>query len=127
MRDEARRQIGLRLRLGAGVFSIPLFRVDQLAGYATLEGEPDEYFLGWLTLHGEKIPVFDLNRVVCDEAAPVQFGTRIIVVAVPKIGRIGLLAAGVTDTVEPGVAEELKLDLYLPMLCTMIPPLPVVA
>lgn len=115
-------RIALRLMLGGTVFLLPLHRVRQLAGYATLEGEPDEYFLGWLTLHGDKVPVFDLNRVVCDEPAPVQVGTRIIVVETPKAGRIGLLAAGVTDTVEPDAAEALNLDLYLPMLCSMIPP-----
>jgi len=122
--------VSLQLMLGSERYAIPLGRVHRLAGYATLAGEPEEYFLGWLTLHGEKVPVFDLNRVVCDEAAPEQFGTRIIVVGAGKDSptrHIGLLAAGVTDTVVTGEVETLNLEIYLPMLYTMIPPMPVEA
>jgi chemotaxis signal transduction protein len=119
--------VALRLMLGSVLYAIPLARVHQLAGYATLAGEPEEYFLGWLTLHGEKIPVFDLSRVVCDEPAPEQFGTRIIVVRAGKdspVRLVGLLAAGVTDTVPAGEVEGLNLEMYLPMLYAMIPAVP---
>jgi chemotaxis signal transduction protein len=120
----AQGRVALRLVLSSGPCAIPLGRVHHLVGYATLKGEPEEYFLGWLTLHGEQVPVFDLNRVACEEPAPEQFGTRIIVVAGGKDSPtryIGLLAAGVTDTVQPGEVETLNLEMYLPMLCTMIP------
>jgi chemotaxis signal transduction protein len=120
----AQERLALRLNLSSGPCAIPLGRVHQLVGYATLSGESDDYFLGWLKLHGEQVPVFDLNRVACEEAAPVQFGTRIIVVSAGKDSparHIGLLAAGVTDTVAPGEVETLNLDLYLPMLYSLIP------
>ena len=136
-------RVGLHLRLGlrlqTGLHSIPLERVDHLAGYATLTGQADDYFLGWLTFHGREVPVFDLNRVVCEAPTPEQFGSRIILVrtAGGADGRqIGLLAGGVTDTLSassPGsiadaaAAEEaqaLDLDMYLPMLAMLIPPAP---
>lgn len=115
--------VGLRLTLGCEAYAIPLQQVVELVGYATLEGQPEEYFAGWLMLHGTKIPVFDLSRVVCDLPAPEHFGTRILVVRTKGSGLIGLLAAGVVDTVEPGAVETLRLDQYLPMLETMIPAL----
>jgi chemotaxis signal transduction protein len=129
--DQSRIQtrLALRLRLDSGLFSIPLYRVHHLAGFATLSGEPEDYFLGWLTFHGDLVPVFDLNRIVCDAATPPNFGSRIILVAAPPSAPtpyLGLLAAGVTDTVAPGEpeVETLDLDSYLPMLYTLIPPVP---
>jgi chemotaxis signal transduction protein len=131
-------RLALRLRLDDGLHSIPLHRVHQLVGYATLTGEPEDYFLGWLILHGNPVPVFDLNRVVCDQPTPENFGSRIVVLeAAPNSPTryLGLLAAGVTDTVAPGTLlepaehqpEPLNLDLYLPMLYTLVPPLPAIA
>jgi len=118
-------RLGLRVLLGSGPAAIPLGRIHQLVGFATLTGQPDDYFLGWLTLHGEQVPVFDLNRVVCDEPTPDQFGSRIIVLKTPAgspTRLLGLLAAGVTDTVAIGEVEPLNLDLYLAMLYSLIPP-----
>src|SRR5208283_2153385 len=95
----------LRFALASGAWSIPLSRLHHLAGYAALSGEPEDYFLGWLGMRGEQVPVFDLNLVVCDQPTPQHFGSRIMVL---NAGRdaptpyIGLLAAGVTDTVAPG-------------------------
>jgi chemotaxis signal transduction protein len=126
--------LALRVELAGGLFSIPLQSVHHLAAYATLTpdpaGETNEYFLGWLMLRGDWVPVFDLNRIVCDQPAPERFGTRIIVLPTargaaptPYIG----LAAGVTDTLSPEqskTVEPLNLDSYLPMLYTMIRPGP---
>jgi chemotaxis signal transduction protein len=125
-RDAIRRGLALRFALSSGTWSIPLHRLDHLAGYATLTGEPEDYFLGWLTMRGEQVPVFDLNLVVCDQPTPQHFGSRIMVLnAAPGSAarHIGLLAAGVTDTVSPGEepVETLDLDSYLPMLYTLIP------
>jgi hypothetical protein len=100
-----------------------------VAGFASLAGEPEEYFLGWLRFQGKWAPVFDLNLVVCESPTPEELGSRIMLVdAEPgaPVPHIGLLAAGVTDTAapdEPGVTL-LDLDLYLQMLSTFIPPLP---
>jgi chemotaxis signal transduction protein len=121
--------VALRFDLASGPASIPLSRLHHLAGYATLTGEPEDYFLGWLTLRGEWVPVFDLNRVVCDQATPIHFGSRIMVVAAgpeSPTPYIGLLAAGVTDTVSSASAsvEPQNLDGYLPMLYSMIPSSP---
>ena len=127
MTAEPERHISLRIRLGAGWYAIALDRVHQVVGYAALAGVPEEYFLGWLTLHGEQVPVFDLTRMVCEEPTPDQFGSRIVVVAAGREAAtryVGLLAAGVTDTVATGEAESLPLELYLPMVYTMIPPVP---
>jgi hypothetical protein len=119
----------LRLALSSGVSSIPLSRLHHLAGYATLIGEPEDYFLGWLEMRGEPVPVFDLNRVVCDQPVPENFGSRILVLkaaAESPTPYIGLLAGGVTDTIDASGAkvEVLDIDSYLPMLYTLIPPLP---
>lgn len=129
MTSAPQRRIGLRLKLDSGVYSIPLSRVHHLAGYATLTGEPEDYFLGWLRFHGELAPVFDLNRVVCDVATPATFGSRIVLVeAAPGSATryLGLLASGATDTIAPDAADatELPLDDYLPMLYALIPALP---
>ena len=127
MTVEAGRHISLRIRLGADWYSIALDRVHQVVGYAALAGVADEYFLGWLTLHGEPVPVFDLTRIVCEEPTPEQFGSRIVVVVAGKESAtryVGLLAAGVTDTVATGEVEALPLEMYLPMVYTMIPPVP---
>jgi chemotaxis signal transduction protein len=121
--------LALRFALASGAWSIALNRLHHVAGYAALSGEPEDYFLGWLAMRGEQAPVFDLNLVVCDQPTPQHFGSRIMVL---KAGRdastpyIGLLAAGVTDTIMPGPAavERFDLDSYLPMLYTLIPPVP---
>ena len=124
----------LRFRLDSGLCSIPLQRVYHLTGFATLTGTPDDYFLGWLTFHGQQVPVFDLNRVVCDQPTPERFGTRIILLPVgPQapaelIGNyIGLLAGDLTDTIAMNdpEANPLDLDRFLPMLYTLIPTPPV--
>jgi chemotaxis signal transduction protein len=118
--------LALRLALSSGVFSVPLHRLHHLAGYATLTGEPEDYFLGWLMLRGDWVPVFDLNRVACDEPTPEQFGSRILVLRAGAASRtpyIGLLAAQVTDTVSvksPDI-HALELDSYLPILYSLIP------
>ena len=67
--------------------------------------------------------------MVCDQSTPERFGSRIMVLkAAPEAptAYIGLLAAGVTDTVvlNAGSVERLDLDSYLPMLYTLIPPAP---
>ncbi len=54
-----------------------------------------------------------------------SLGARIIVLEAPEESptrHIGLLAAGVTDTVAIGEVEELNLNLYLPMIYSLIPP-----
>lgn len=125
--------LSLLLRLDSGPCAIPLARVHHLAGFATLTGEPDDYFLGWLLFHGRTVPVFDLNRVVCDQPTPERFGSRIVLLEAASDAPtplIGLLAAGLTDTVSTSATPvqnavpPLDLDLYLPMLYTLIPPLP---
>jgi chemotaxis signal transduction protein len=116
----------LRFRLQSGPHALPLGRIYRVAGFASLTGEPDEYFMGWLTFHGRQAPVFDLNRVVCETPTAEEFGTRIILVeAGPDVPvpYVGLLAAGATDTCaadDPGVTS-LDLDLYLQMLSNFIP------
>jgi chemotaxis signal transduction protein len=129
--SRAQSGIALRLRLASGPCSIPLHRVHTLTGFARLRGEPDDYFLGWLTFHGEPAPVFDLNRVVCDQPTPESFGARIILIETEAAPTryLGLLAAGVTDTISPrdpdwAKVEALDLEMYLPMLYSLIPPVP---
>ena len=132
MAAEAQRGIGLRVRLHTGLCSIPLHRVYRVAGYASLTGQADDYFLGWLLFQGEQVPVFDLNRVVCDQPTPEHFGSRIILFSTsPQAPTpwIGLLAGGLTDTVSPGnpaapdaaAVEPLDIDSYLPLLYPLIP------
>lgn len=116
----------LRFRLQSGPYALPLRRIFSVAGFASLSGEPDEYFMGWLTFHGRQAPVFDLNRIICETPTPEEFGTRIILVdAGPDapVPYVGLLAGGVTDTCQaddPGITT-LDLDLYLQMLSNFIP------
>jgi len=118
--------INLCFRLQSGPHALPLRRVYRVAGFASLTGTPDEYFLGWLTFHGRQAPVFDLNRVVCDTPTPEEFGSRIILVEAgpdAPVPYIGLLAAGVTDTCAadvPGVTL-LDIELYLQMIANFIP------
>jgi chemotaxis signal transduction protein len=119
----------LQFRLESGMHAIPLSRVYRVAGFASLDGTADEYFLGWLRFHGKLVPVFDLNRVVCDAATPEEFGTRVILVEAGEdasVPHVGLLAAGVTDTcaVNHAGVQPLNLDLYLQMLSNFIPPVP---
>jgi hypothetical protein len=119
----------LRFRLQSGPHAVPLKRVYRIAAFASLAGEPEEYFLGWLRFYGKWAPVFDLNRVICEAPTPEEFGSRIMLVdAAPDapVPYIGLLAPGVTDTAspdDPGVTR-LDLDLYLQMLSNFIPALP---
>lgn len=127
--DAVRSGVALRFALSSGTWSIPLHRLHHLAGYATLTGEPEEYFLGWLGMRGEQVPVFDLNLVVCDQPTPERFGSRIMILKTSPDAPttyIGLLAGGVTDTVvlNAGSVERLDLDSYLPMLYMLIPPAP---
>ena len=122
----------LCFRLKSGKHAIPLARAHSIVGYAKLKGESDDYFLGWLCLHGEWVPVFDLNRVVCEEPSPDSFGTRIILVHaghLAPVRLIGLLAAGVTDTVAVGETNvtQFNLDDCLPLLVNLIPDVPAVA
>jgi chemotaxis signal transduction protein len=124
--DAVRSGVALRFALSSGTWSVPLHRLHHLAGYATLTGTSEDYFLGWLTMRGEEVPVFDLNRVVCDQPTPEHFGSRIMVLkaaAESPTPYIGLLAAGVTDTISPDATpvETLDLDSYLPMLFALIP------
>jgi chemotaxis signal transduction protein len=118
--------MNLRFRLQSGAHAIPLERVYRIAGFASLSGVPDEFFLGWLKFRGGQVPVFDLNRVVCDAATPEEFGSRIILVETRQnesVPCVGLLAAGVTDTcaTEDADVQLLDLDLYLQMLSNFIP------
>jgi len=67
--------------------------------------------------------------VVCDQPTPEQFGSRIMVLkaeAGSPAPYIGLLAAEVTDTVLQSALsiEPFDLDSYLPMLYTLVPPIP---
>jgi chemotaxis signal transduction protein len=122
----------LSFRLKSGEHTIPLARVHAIAGYARLRGDSEDYFLGWLCFCGEWVPVFDLNRVVCEDPSPETFGTRIILVRADDgapVRLIGLLSAGVTDTVAAGdtSAPLFNLDDYLPLLMNLIPSVPVVA
>jgi len=116
----------LRFRLQSGPHALPLGRIHRVAAFASLAGEPEEYFMGWLMFHGRQTPVFDLNRVVCETPTPEEFGTRIILVdAGPdaSVPYVGLLAAGATDTCaadDPAVTP-LDVDLYLEMLSNFIP------
>lgn len=119
----------LRFRLQNGLYAVPLKRVYRVAGFAALTGEPDEYFVGWLRFYGKQMPVFDLNRVLCEIPTPEEFGSRIILVDTAPgapVPYIGLLAPGVTDTASANEADvtPLDLDLYLQMLSNFIPALP---
>jgi chemotaxis signal transduction protein len=130
--DPHRPRIGLRILLATGLCSIPLDRVHHLAAYATLTGAPDDYFCGWLDFRGHPTPVFDLNRVVCDQPTLALFSSRIIVMQTPagtSTPYLGLLAPGITDTIAPDdpAAELLNLDHYLPMLYNLIPDGPLTA
>jgi chemotaxis signal transduction protein len=119
----------LQFRLQSGAHGIPLRRVHRVTGFASLAGEEDDYFLGWLNFHGTAVPVWDLNRVVCDAPTLEQFGARIILLEPgwhASIPYVGLLAAAVTDTCaddDPAV-KALDIDLYLQMLANLIPPPP---
>ena len=121
--------INLRFRLQNGPYMIPLARVYRVAAFASLTGEPEEYFMGWLNFCGCQVPVFDLNCVLCETPTPEEFGSRIMLVnASPDTGvsYIGLLAPAVTDTVaadDPGTIK-FDLDLYLQMLSNFIPAVP---
>lgn len=121
--------INLRFRLQSGPYTIPLARVYRVAAFASLAGEPEEYFMGWLNFCGRPAPVFDLNRVLCETPTPEEFGSRIMLVNAPPdtgLPYIGLLAPAVTDTVaadDPG-ATRFDLDLYLQMLSNFIPAVP---
>jgi chemotaxis signal transduction protein len=121
--------INLRFRLQDGSYAVPLKRVYRVAAFASLAGEPEDYFVGWLRFQGKWTPVFDLNQVVCESPTPEEIGSRIMLVEAEPgapVPHIGLLAAGVTDTAaanEEGVTP-LDLDLYLQMLSTFIPPFP---
>jgi hypothetical protein len=100
-----------------------------VAAFASLTGEPDEYFAGWLRYCGRMVPVFDLNRVICEASTPEEFGSRIMLIEGPAEARvpyIGLLAPAVTDTVAGDDPETAKLDLglYLQMLVNFIPAAP---
>jgi chemotaxis signal transduction protein len=122
----------LSFRLKSGHHAMPLARAYSIVGYAALTGESDDYFLGWLRFHGEWVPVFDLNRVVCEEPTAETFGTRIILALAGDLSPVrlmGLLAAGVTDTVAAGDTSAVPLNLedYLPMLVNMVPDVPAVA
>ena len=121
--------IHLRFRLQSGTHAVLLRSVYHVAGFAALEGEPQDYFLGWLRFHGKLTPVFDLNRVVCEAPTPETLGSRIMVLEAgpdAPVSYIGLFAAGVTDTISDKDPEVTRLDLsgYLPMLYTLIPDLP---
>ena len=127
--EPVRPDLALRFALSSGAWSIPLHRLHHLAGYATLTGNPEDYFLGWLAMREQRVPVFDLNLVVCDQPTPEQFGSRIMVLkaeAGSPAPYIGLLAAEVTDTVLQSALsiEPFDLDSYLPMLYTLVPPIP---
>ena len=121
-----RPRLALRFVLSSGVWSLPLGRLHHLAAYATLTGEPEDCFLGWLGMSGEQVPVFDLNLVVCDQPTPEQFGSRIMVLKAgpgAPAAYVGLLAGGVTDTIAVDAAsvEPLDPESYLPMLYSLIP------
>jgi chemotaxis signal transduction protein len=124
-----RARAALRVELGDAVYGIALDRLDHLVGFCALAGEPDDYFRGWLRFRGRHIPVFDLNRILCDQPTPEVFGSRILIVpGVKRPGGIGLLAPRATDTAilgdleDSGVSlQELDLDSYLSMLEAMIP------
>lgn len=85
--------------------------------------------MGWLRIYGRPVPVFDLNRVVCETSTPEEFGSRIMLVEAPPgapVPYIGLLAPSVTDTVAvkaPGITP-FDLNLYLQMLANFIPAVP---
>ncbi len=122
----------LRLELTSGPCAVPLYRAHYLAGFATLSGEADDCFLGWLTFHADLVPVFDLNRVVCDQPTPELYGSRILIVEGGQgspTPLVGLVAGCMTDTISPGdpgfdEIEVLDLDSYLPMLYALVPPVP---
>ena len=119
----------LQFRLQSGPHSIPLGRVYRVAGFGALSGEPDEYFAGWLRYYSYTVPVFDLNRVICEASTPEEFGSRIMLVEAPPgapVPYIGLLAPAVTETAtanSPGTTP-FDLDLYLQMLSNFIPAVP---
>jgi len=124
MTAEASTRIALALQLDSGLRVIPLHRVYRVVGYATLEGQAEDYLLGWMSLDGEQVPVFDLNRLVCERPTPECFGSRIFVVETDQrapVRLIGLLAPGLTRTLsaedaERQTVEPFDVDHYLPML-----------
>ena len=119
----------LQFRLQTGPHSIPLDRVYRVAPFGALRGEPEEYFAGWLRFYGHMVPVFDLNRVICEASTPEEFGSRIMLVEAPPgatVPYLGLLAPAVTETVaadNPGTTR-FDLDLYLQMLANFVPAVP---
>jgi chemotaxis signal transduction protein len=119
----------LQFRLESGPHLLPLGRVHRVAAFAALTGQPEEYFAGWLRFSGSLVPVFDLNRVVCEASTPEEIGSRIMLVEAPPgapVPYIGLLAPAVTETVtanHPGTSL-FDLDLYLQMLANFIPAVP---
>jgi chemotaxis-related protein WspB len=126
MSGEARTENALRFTVGDQTFALPLAAIHHVVGYVTLHGTPDEWFLGWLRFHGEPVPVFDLCRVISDIPTPPTFGSRIIIVDAPANSttpHIGLLAAGVTDTIATTDAEitPFELSSYLPLLAPLVP------
>ena len=126
MTASAQHRIALRLLMHSGPCSIPLDRVRHIAGYATLSGQADDYFRGWLDYQGRQVPVFDLNRVLYDEPTPERFGSRIMLLETPVSAPtrfIGLLAPGITDTVAANdpTCSPVDLDRCLPMLYALIP------
>jgi chemotaxis signal transduction protein len=119
----------LQFRLQSGPCAVPLSRVYRVAAFAELTGQPDEYFMGWLRCHDRVVPVFDLNRVVCEVSTPEELGSRIILVEAPPgagVACAGLLAPAVTGTTDSqsSGATLMDLDLYLQMLANFIPPVP---
>jgi hypothetical protein len=119
----------LQFQLQSGAHSVPLQRIYRVASFGALTGEPEEYFAGWLRFYGNLIPVFDINRIVCEASTPEEFGSRIMLIEAPAgstVAYIGLLAPAVTETVaanSPGTTP-FDLDLYLQMLANWIPPVP---
>ena len=122
---DARRN-AVSLMLASGRASIALERIHSICGFATLSGVPETYFAGWLNYYGQQVPVFDLNCVLCEQQTEETFGTRIILLPAATSSPaplLGLLAAGVTDTVAIPCSEAplLEPDSFLPMLYALIP------
>lgn len=124
--QERQARVALRVRLSNGEYAMPIKNVERIVGFAELSGQGDDIFLGWLTYHGARIPVFDLNQAICEQATERTFGSRIAIVQAGKgeaAMRMGLLVQGPTDTVAHGAEnmEPLPLEMYCSMLVPLVP------
>lgn len=121
MATQAHPRTVLQLKMPAGEYHLELQSIFRVAGVATLEGDADGSFMGWLCYQGEFLAVFDLSQLLDSGPSTLCFGSRILLVnAHPgsKTRHVGLLVEEVTDTMPLTAADGAPLNLtsILPML-----------